>query len=829
MPAVRGISQKNIVSLSSGEWSPDLDARVDQEKYDAAARELTNVFLLPAGPAERRAGLQFIGTAKIANKKARIIGYNFSVTTRFVLELGDLYMRFWSNGVQVTDGGSPVEIVTPWTEAQLFDIHYVQVNDIVYLTHPDVHPQKLRRITDINWIIEDVPFNETAFRDVNLTNTTLTSSVTALSANGILTASTGIFNADHVGSFWKLTHPRQASNVELDLASTGVSSTLIVQGTWSFRTTGTWTGTVRVQEFNNATGVFDNVREFTSNDDSNFDVEDDQPIEATFRIDYTSISGTGTAYLEVLDTQRSGIVKVTGFNSPTSLNITVTKALESTALTDLWNEGAWSTDQGFPRTTTIFEQRIMYGGTKKQPQTLFGSRTADYEDFKLGTSDDDAIQYTLASQEQNRIEWMSGQIKLLIGTAGGEWTFSGDSEKPVTPSNVAVFRQSTYGSRHLQGSMINDAVLYVQRNGLRVRQMIESETSVTAKYVSPDLTIFADHITAGAVVQTDYAQQPHSTYWAVNGIGELIGMTYERDQQISGWQRYKSPGANGFIESVAIIYGDTAKGDEIWLSIKRTINGSDVRHIERINPVDWIDQVDAFYVDSGISKTLPTFSSGDLQSGDSYRVIDNTGMDMSAVGGPASPKVFETFTATITATPVYGTGSVREVSDTFVNIVPHLAGETVQALGDGGVVENLTVGATGTVTLPDENKVTTVHVGLQYDSIIQPMKLNADPRLGAYMGTELRIRQLVIRVQRSLGMTYITNLKLADNVTDKEELFPFRDTKNLMDQAPPLRTGDIVFPLLAGHDFDGDLILKQTQPLPFKVLAIIKKFQVTGK
>ena len=824
----RGVSQKNIISGASGEWSEEMDARADQQGYDSAFRELTNMIVLPTGVLDRRIGTQIRGDVKFPLKKTRLIGYNFSVTTRFVLEIGDFYMRFWSNGVQVASGGNPVEIVTPWGENDLFEIHYRQINDIVYLTHPDHPQQKLSRITDTNWTILAVPFDEPAFLDLNISSTVLTPSVTT--GSGILTSSAALFDPDHVGAFWKLTHPRAAGSLNRSLSSSGATVTLLTEGTWNLRTTGTWTGTLRLQEFNAATGNFDNVRELTSKDDSNFDIEDDQLLERLFRLDYTRISGTGEAYFELQDTTRDGIIKVTGFNSPTSVNMTVVKNLESTNATDVWREGAWSTFQGFPRTLAIFEQRILYAGTKKRPQTVWGSRTADYEDFERGPNDDDAIEYTFASQEQNRIEWMSGQIKLLIGTAGGEWTLSGEGDKPVTPSNVIVLRQSTYGSKHLQAIMVNDAVLYTQRNGLRVRQMIESETSVTAKYISPDLTIRAEHITEGGIIQSGYAQQPFSIFWNVNGIGELIGMTYERDQQITGWHRTKSDGASGLIESFATIYGDTPRGDEMWFVIKRVINGVEKRFIERLNPVDWKEKEDAFYVDSGETIVLPTHSSGNLSANKFYRIIDNSGgMDMTAVGGPVAPEVFETFEATITATPDYGTGSVREVAGTFVNAIPHLAGEIVQALGDGGVFEEITVGATGTITLPDKEKVTKVHIGLQYDSIVQPMKLDADPQLGAFMAIEVRLRAVTLRFIESLGVTYSTNLKEDDNVTLQERRVPLRDTKDVQDESPPLRTEDVTFTVQSGHDFDGNLTIFQKQPLPMKIAAMIKKYQVTGR
>jgi len=376
----------------------------------------------------------------------------------------------------------------------------------------------------------------------------------------------------------------------------------------------------------------------------------------------------------------------------------------------------------------------------------------------------------------------------------------------------------------------------VQRNGRKVREMVESETSVTAKYVSPDLTILAEHITEGEIIQTAYSQQPDNVYYAVTGNGTLSGMTYERDQQVIGWSRSLTPGASGNFESVAVIYGDT--GDEVWTIVNRTIGNDTKRYIERFNPVKWEDKEDAFYVDSGISVCLPdNINSGNLTAGKFYRVISNEGMDMSAVGGPASPRNFQTFEATITATPVYGQGSVREVSDVFTGL-DHLEGETVDVLGDGGVYENLTVTG-GQVTLPNpqsvilDNKVTKAHIGLRYESVAQPMKLEADPKLGAFMATELKLRQIVVRFVKSLGLTYSTNVEaLGTGTLDQifEEIkHPMRDTSHRMDESPPLFTGDRRIAVQSRHDYDGNLVVKQTQPLPTLILAIIKKYEVTGR
>jgi hypothetical protein len=696
--------------------------------------------------------------------------------------------------VQVTSGGDPDAVLTgtvPYLASELFEIQFVQVNDIVYLTHPNHPVQKLSRIADNNWTLAEVAFDDPPFLNVNITTTTIEPSVTT--GSGTLLASTGIFTSDHVGSYWKLTHPREATETSLILTGNGTSTELVIAGTWNFRTTGRWDGTVQVQAYNTATLAWDTIREFSSQDgDRNVDIEDDQEIEQRFRINYT---GTGTtpagasdpyAYLEVLDTQRSGIVQVTGFTDSQNVNMTVIETLESTDKTDLWNEGAWSAEQGYPRAVTIFEQRICYGGTNKRPQTIWGSKTGDFEDFTEGTDDDDAFNYTLASTEQNSIQWLSGQNKLLIGTIGAEWTLGGDAEKPVTPSNVAVFRQSTYGSEFLQAFMVSDVVLYVQRNGRKVRELVESDTSITAKYISPDLTIFSEHITDGGIIQCDFTQQPQNIYWAVTGQGKLIGMTYERQQEVVGWFKVESPGASGVIESVATLYGGL--NDEVWCVVKRTVNGSTVRYIERFNTSvvygysssgdvssQLNDKEQSFYVDSGI-----TYS------------------------GVA--------TSTITG-------------------LSHLEGEEVQILADGDVMVPQTVSG-GQVSITDGNQALTgalVHVGLGYDSTIKPMKIEADARIGAYMGTTLRIREILVSFYKSLGVSWATNVDDDNDGEPEFTQFPFRDTSNPMDSSPPLFTGDKRIPVLARHSRDGDIIIKQTQPLPMTINKLILKLEVTGR
>ena len=197
MPAPRGTSQKSVVSFNAGEWSPFLDARVDSKKYDSACRELTNCTILPYGGVERRGGMKYIATTKDnGTRKSRLIGYDFSTTTSYVFELGQGYMRFFSNGAPVinTTIDDVLTGTPPWLEAELFEVQFVQVNDIMYFTHPNHPVQKLSRTSANTFTLEEVVFDEPAFLDVNITNTTITPSVTT--GSGTLTASANTFTSD---------------------------------------------------------------------------------------------------------------------------------------------------------------------------------------------------------------------------------------------------------------------------------------------------------------------------------------------------------------------------------------------------------------------------------------------------------------------------------------------------------------------------------------------------------------------------------------------------------------------------------------------------------
>jgi hypothetical protein len=870
----RGRSSKSIVSFNAGELSPLLDARIDIGKYSNGCQQLVNAIIETYGAARRRPGLQFIAAAKEADTKGRLIDFQFSTSTTFPLELGDEYMRFYSNGVQVESSGSPYEISTPWTDADVFEVQMAQINDVAYMTHPDYPVQKLSRLADDNWTLEAVDFDRPALLDENITDTTITPSGTTGSIT--LTASASLFQAGHVGSRWQIAHLREAAYVERNITSNGSSSSLRVLGKWNVRTYGVWDATVSVERSIDGGSSWERIRQFTGSADRNVDVEGEQLTEALLRVtvaDYAAASPAGATtprvVIEAVDAFIYGIVEITGYTSATVVDATVIHELETTDATKTWSEGAWSDVRGYPRTVTLFEQRLCFAGSTHQPQTVWGSATGDYENFQLGTLDSDAFAYTIGATERNAIEWIVTQKALLIGTSGGEWSMGGSEGSALTPTSVRVVRQSTYGSKNIPAQVVNEVALFTQRQGRRVRELTYSFEK--DGYVAPDLTILAEHITGSGIVQTAYQQQPQSVLWAVTSDGELIGMTYEREQDVVGWHRHTT---DGLFESVAVIYGD--EDDEIWVVVKREVDGSTVRYVERFNPTKWTEKKDAFFVDSGLSISPPapieiagvtpllkfttTLPDGTVQRGYEFQIltatahglsdgdgitIEGTGLteidgkqfavevllpqlvqllyyDRVGTSGPwvgstdGSGDYFFEYTLNKELSTDFTDGTLSEIY-LILSGLDHLEGKTVSILADGGVEpDQVVTGGMVTLTAPAK----TVHVGLPYTTTIQPMKLDVDGALGVTQGQVKQVRELVVRLRNTIGLTY-------SNGTTEYPL-SFRATDDPMDASPALFTGDKQIGFPGAHDLDVPFILKQTQPLPLTVLAIIVKYDATG-
>jgi hypothetical protein len=443
-----------------------------------------------------------------------------------------------------------------------------------------------------------------ALADENISTTTMQAGGT--SGDVTLTSSTDWFVPEDVGGFYQLTHRRQTAAVSINLVTATTSASQRVLGKWEVFTFGIWDGTLFLEQ-KQSDNTWVVLRSWMSKKDRNVQAAGTLEREGYLRLRYVG-TGTGTtpprATVEAIDTTIKGLIKVIEYLTPKTVRGRVVRGLHSTLATTEWTEGAWSKKRGFPRALAVHEQRLLVAGSRKQPNTVWGSVTGDLNNFERTTLDDSGLAYQIAAQESNPIVWLASQEGLIIGTEGDEWIMSG-GEGPLTATNIAVRRQSRHGSAPIQAQLVASVVLYVQRSGRNLREYIFDFTQ--QNYVSPDLTQMVEHLLPGGIKQMAYAQNPHTVLWVITQDGDLISCTYNRQASVIAWARHES-GCS--VESVSAIYGDHG-ADDVWFCTCRQIGGETRRFIERFDPEHWkrLDQLDQsrlVYLDAAVRRESAT-------------------------------------------------------------------------------------------------------------------------------------------------------------------------------------------------------------------------------
>lgn len=575
-----------IPSFNAGELSPLIHLRSDLEKYKSGCRTLQNMLISPYGGARKREGFEYAATLP---GTGRLFPFQGSNANGFILAFTEGAIRFFKGGTVIQDGGGDYVVASPYGADELNRVQISQLNDVAYLVHPDYPVHRLARFADDDWELAEVEFDYPPMRAENLRKS---HKITTASAGNIgdtitLTSDFDAFYGGNVGSYYALAHERAVDQFDVELDATAAndgltSDPLIVQGDWSFSTRGTWTGKFLIQRSTDDGDSWHAIRQFTSEADANYTEGGTEPSRVLLRLKWEhEDAGTSNpkAVLTAVGAFIRGLVKVKNVISKTEARAEVIQAVEAGA-TSYWRESAWSERRGFPRTVTAHEQRIVYGGNASEKQTLWASAVDDFENFEPGVEDSDSWAHTFASDQQNLIRWMISQKALLIGTSGDEWVVSASKDESIiTPTNVRARRHSGNGSEYLRPTLINDAVLFVQRGGKKLREM--SYSYEADGYRAEDLTILAEHITGSGVIDTAYQAQTDSILWCVTREGVLIGLTYEKAQAVVGWHRHTTGGnADGFV-SVAT-RRNAGDPDQVWVIVRRVINGADVFTVERM-------------------------------------------------------------------------------------------------------------------------------------------------------------------------------------------------------------------------------------------------------
>lgn len=440
--------------------------------------------------------------------------------------------------------------------------------------------------------------------------------------------------------------------------------------------------------------------------------------------------------------------------------------------TSLWEEGAWSAYRGYPRLIVFHGQRLWAVSTRTDPQFVWASRLNSFEDFQDGPDDDDAIIAQFASDRVEVARWIASGRALLMGTANGEFLIhSGSQNSALSPTSINIAPQTPYGSSAMRPLRVSEAVLFGQRNGLpsnpsrRVR-----ETSYDFNkdgYTAPDVGIISNHITGEGVTEGAFQAAPDPVAWFVREDGALPALTYEPEQTVKAWHLHTLGGTDVAVKRNAVIPG--VSGDELWLLVERTINGSSVHYIE--------------YLTEGVSS-----EETDLAVAKKNAVYLDSALTYSG-------------SATTSITGLW-----------------HLEGQSVEALADGSKVSARTV-ANGAITL--DIAASLVHVGLKPLMRFMTVDLDALAQAGTALGRPRRVHQVNISVFRSLGGRIGPS-------PDKMKDIIYRSDSDQFGSSPALRTMLLPIEFEGEWDKEAVIYIEHDEPYPFTILGIIAEMTTVG-
>lgn len=534
-----------LLSFNSGELSSLVDARADIDKYSSGCRILENFIPRIYGGVEKRPGTKFVHETKLSPLGVRLIPFIFNSEIAYMCEFGHFYARFYFNKTILRNISEDiVEIETPYLVQDLHEIQYKQLADTMWMVHRDYAPRKLTRTDVYTFSLDTIVFTKGPFRLrndlLNDDDITMQCDVTDVDDRGLLIASGDVFVAGHVGALFKLTYPTATTQVSLELVSNNkdISDTLSVpKGLFRFRTHGRWKGTVKLQRRENSDlstdwEDFRVIRSVNDFNDQYTDTEEEDNVEYRINMNDDHTSGPMTAELETKETLQEGIVRIDIVNSPREADITViTELVIADTTTYKWSEGAWSAYRGFPEALTFFEDRCVYARDRE----VWFSKTGDYENFEEDVKDADSFVIPLTTT--NEAKWIEALDSLILGTSGNEFRiFANKLGTPLAPTNWTERQHSEYGSAAIQALKVNEVILFIDFVNRKIREFTWNDAE--QKYMAPDLTALAEHITKTGITEYCHQKNPDSIVWCKRRDGIVPSMCYERDQNIIAWSRH---------------------------------------------------------------------------------------------------------------------------------------------------------------------------------------------------------------------------------------------------------------------------------------------------
>ena len=759
---------------------------------------------------------------------------------------------------------------TPYTEALLFDVHYVQSNDVLTLVHPQCQPMELKRLGATRWTMTPVALGTSLNKPASVTATPTLGSYSAIStytnaANVVADFTTvgthNLLAGDPVyitgmgvggdrlkvgtggtpfasGFFVVATVPTTTTFTLKDYATGTLVRTNIASGTAPAYNSGDgkvtyWARISDTNQYYKVTAINDKLEESPPND-VEASCENNLLVSGAYNtISWPAVSG---AVRYNVYKKQSGLFGFIGQAVGTSFvddNIAPDMGI-TPPIYDNTLEGTGN----YPAAVTYYEQRRCFGGTTSNPQGVWMTRSATESDlsYSIPTQDTDRISFRIAAREANTIRHMVPLQQLVLLTNSAEWRVTSVNNDALTPFSLSVRPQSYIGANNVQPSIINTSLVYCAARGGHVREMGYSWQS--NGYITGDLSLRAAHLFDGYTLSDmTYAKAPKPLLWFVSSTGKLLGLTYIPEEQVGAWHQHDTDGA--FESCAAIPEGDE---DSLYVIVRRTIGGNTKRYVERMSTRNFATLEASFFVDSGrtfngtntdpakevtlsggsqwvanelvtITASAPGIFTGSTDIGDAIVII-----------GADGTKYRVLITQYVSATVAQGvldkalpatlrnvaTSSYAFARDT-VSGLSHLEGKAVSILADGVVITGKTVTG-GVVSLGAP--YTIVHVGLPYEADLQTVPATFQAEAFG-KGVFKNINKVV------LGMFQSSTFYVGPNASLLVKSDPYAASAGF-------DTGEVDVTIQPRWNWTGQTFVRQRDPLPLTITSICYEAVIGG-
>jgi len=661
----------------------------------------------------------------------------------------------------------------------LFDVHYVQSADVMTLVHPSHAPRELRRLGATKWELKTINFASPL------------PAPTGVAANMYVPSSSST-NADTYEDHTYVVTAVAANLLDESSQSSSATTSSNIYITGAKNTIG-WnavTGAAKYRVYKEQAGIYGFVGE----------VSGTQLIDNNIAPDF---SQTPPIY-----------------------------------------ENEFSSTDNYPGAVSYFEQRRVFAGTNNEPQTISMTKSGTESNLSFGLPirDDDRIKFRVAAREANTIRHIVPLTQLLLLTGSAEWRVASVNSDAITPTSISVKPQSYVGAENSQPVIVNNSLVYAAARGGHIREL--GYNWQANGFVTGDLSLRAPHLFDNyTIVDMALSKAPIPIVWAVSSNGKLLGLTYVPEQALGAWHQHDT---DGTFESVACV--SEGNDDVTYCVIKRTVDGDVVRYIERMGTRLFATQRDNFFVDSGAtyngtntngSQTVTISGGTNYTKGENLTVTANynlfnappsvadkddaivlvDGTDLyrltilsTSSQTVATAKIDKDLPVSLRSTGI----TTYEVARNVISGLSWLEGKTVNILADGAVHPQRTV-SSGAITL--DRAASVVHVGLPYNSDLNtlPMALQVE---AFGQGRVKNLNHVWLRVLESSGIFAGPS---ADQLVEAKQR-----TTEPYGSPPSLKTQDIKIMLTPQWQDNGQLFVRQTDPLPLTVVALTLEVAMGG-